>query len=287
MFNSTFYPKDYKLAIHDLDGTLAEATPESYERMRAKFIACLAKKTGRPTELVHSLFVARQQQLLTQTEKHGLRSPDERLACGPSDELIRISATGHDLKEIRPHGLSDEGWHELIQSVYYPAYRELDFQLKDDAKIVLGRMNRAAFQIITNSPHEHVQKRLSDLTSRDPELSWIVDHVNGTARKFVITDDHPTSIPLSVRIPGLDRDVFPRRGIYFDTADRLRTERGAAWNEVVVIGDIAELDLLMFVYLGARVVLIKSARTLPHEIEFIKNLPNNQGLVIERLTEIF
>ena len=282
-----FNPKKYKLAIFDLDGTLVTATPESHERMKERFITLLAEKTGQPIELVHDLFIDRQQQMLTETEKHGLRSPDKRLACGLSDELILLSATGHALTQIRPHSLNDEGWHDLIQSVYYPAYRELGFQIKDDAKIVLGRMNRAAFQIITNSPHEQVRQRLKDLTDRDPKLSWIADHVNGTARKFIITDDHPTCVPLRDRIPGLNRYVFPRRSVYFDIAERLRLEREAAWDEVVVVGDIAELDLLMFVYLGARVVLIKNARTLPHEIEFIKNLPNNQGLVVEHLTEIF
>lgn len=277
-----------KVYIFDFDGTLVEATKASHQRMEAAFLKNLAAETGQNPRFVEQLFAERQKFVLANPEKHGLASDDGRLACGLSDELIILSATGYALeKDLRPAaGMAPGSWHSFIQSIYYAAYTELGFQFKSDAKQVIPQLDRTKCWIVTNSPDEKVKQRITELSDGETSLSWMAEHVTGKAQKLLITDDRPLTVPLKTHIPGLGRDVFLRRGNYFDIVDRERAKRGAQWSEVTIIGDIAELDLAMFVYLGAQVVLVKGPFTAPHEIAYIQSLPNGQGRVIEKLTEL-
>lgn len=255
--------------------------------MEKAFIFDLASRTAHDLQHVTELFRERQRFILSCPEKYGLTAKDGRLACGLSDELIILSATGFALEELKPAHLTLSEWHAFIQDIYYTAYGQLNFQFKPDATEVLLRIEREKCWIVTNSPDEKVKRRILEIAQyNSTPLAWLAQQVTGTAQKLLITDDHPLMVPIKTQIPGLNRDVFLRRGTYFNIVDHERIKRNACWDEVAVIGDIAELDLMMFAFLGAQVALVKGAHTALHEIAYIERLPNGQGMVIDKLTEL-
>lgn len=279
--------KRCKLIVFDFDGTLGEATKKSHLLMRRSFIANLAARLKLDAQHVSRLFAWQFRHIKKNHHLYGLPSSDGRLACGISDELILLSAVGRSLIGIKPADFSEQQWHALIQEAYGTSYGELKLRFKRDAQKIIPKLPRKKCWVVTNSPNEKVRGRIHAMAKGDKTRAWLANQVTGNAEKYIISDSAPLAVPEKTRLPGLDRDVHLRRGKYFDIVNRLRIERNARWDEVVVIGDIAELDLIMFAHLNAKVVLVKGRHTLAHEIEYIKSLPENQGLVVDELTEIF
>src|SRR6185503_11542990 len=85
-------------------------------------------------------------------------------------------------------------------------------------------------------------------------------------------------------IPGLERAVLLRRKAYHDILATVLAEAGSSWEELVVVGDIFELDLAMPLSLGARVGLVTSPRTPAYERAFVTAHP--RAALIEDLSQI-
>jgi hypothetical protein len=107
--------------------------------------------------------------------------------------------------------------------------------------------------------------------------------VRGHARKFDV-DDEWTGADAELALPGLERPVLLRRRAYHDILKAILDEAGATFFDLVVVGDIFELDLAMPLALGARVGLVASPKTPPYERAFVD--AHACGRVIEDLTEI-
>lgn len=279
--------KRCKLMIFDFDGTLSEATKNSHLRMRRSFIANLAARLGLDARHVSRLYARQLRHIKKNHHLYGLPSSDGRLACGISDELILLSAVGRSLTEIKPADITEQQWHAMIQEAYGISYGELKLRFKRDARSIIPKLPREKCWVVTNSPNDKVRARIRTMAKDEETRAWLANQVTGNAEKYLITDNAPTVVPEKTRLPGLDRDVHLRRGKYYDIVNELRIMRGASWEEVVVIGDIAELDLVMFAHLNAKVVLVKGRHTLKHEIDYVQNLPDGQALVTGDLTEIF
>jgi hypothetical protein len=110
-----------------------------------------------------------------------------------------------------------------------------------------------------------------------------VDRVTGSAKKYVLDNDW-IGVPESLQLPGLDRPVLLRRKLYFDTLDRLRQAEGADWADVVVVGDIFELDLCLPLALGARVGLMVNRFTPVWEQQYLATHP--LGLLLDGLDQV-
>jgi len=78
--------------------------------------------------------------------------------------------------------------------------------------------------------------------------------------------------------------VLLRRRMYHDILKSLLDAAGATFADLVVVGDIFELDLAMPLSLGARVGLFATDRTPPYERAFVEAHP--RGGLIEDLAEI-
>src|SRR5258707_665066 len=97
---------------------------------------------------------------------------------------------------------------------------------------------------------------------RDPEILAIADQVDA-----------------ELAMPGLDRPVLLRRRAYHERLRAVLDEAGAQFTDLVVCGDIFELDLALPLALGARIALVASARTPDYERAFVSAHP--RGRVIE------
>ena len=114
-------------------------------------------------------------------------------------------------------------------------------------------------------------------------MAWLTSRVRGHARKFDVEDGWDGAAA-ELAVPGLDRPVLLRRRLYHDILKAILDGAGATFADLVVIGDIFELDLAMPLSLGARVGLVATDRTPPYERAFVEAHPRAQ--IIEHLSEI-
>jgi hypothetical protein len=137
--------------------------------------------------------------------------------------------------------------------------------------------------IVTNSDTHAVAGKVAALDRVAPGVAWLTSRVRGFARKFDV-DDSWTAAPGEMTIPGLERNVLLRRKNYHDILREVLVEAGSSFEELVVVGDIFELDLAMPLALGARVGLVASPRTPAYERAFVTAHP--RAKLIEDLGQI-
>jgi hypothetical protein len=99
-----------------------------------------------------------------------------------------------------------------------------------------------------------------------------------------VLDDAFDAVDAALALPGLDRPVLLRRRPYHDVLDQLRRAEGAAWEDVVVVGDIFELDLALPLAMGARVGLLVNAFTPRWEQDFLA--AHARGALLHDVAEI-
>jgi len=154
---------------------------------------------------------------------------------------------------------------------------------RDGAGELLARLAGTATWIVTNSDTHTVAAKIAALDRVSPGIAWLTSRVRGFARKFDV-DDTWTGVPVELALPGLDRPVLLRRRAYHDILRAVLDEAGAAFDDLVVIGDIFELDLAMPLALGARIVLVASAHTPAYERAYVSAHP--RGRVADDLRDV-
>ena len=148
---------------------------------------------------------------------------------------------------------------------------------------VLRALRGTQAWIVTNSDPHTVAAKITALDRDVPGVAWLADRIRGQARKFDV-DDSWTGAPEALTLPGLDRPVLLRRHNYHAILRAIVDAAGAELADLVVIGDIFELDLAMPLALGARVGLVASVHTPGYERAFVAAHP--RGRVIEDLRDI-
>jgi hypothetical protein len=137
--------------------------------------------------------------------------------------------------------------------------------------------------IVTNSDTHAVAGKIALLDRDVPGVAWLTSRVRGYARKFDV-DDAWTGVAESMAVPDLTRPVLLRRREYFTILKQIVDEAGATFADLVVVGDIFELDLALPLALGARVGLVTSPRTPGYERAFVAGHP--RGRLIDELGAI-
>lgn len=138
--------------------------------------------------------------------------------------------------------------------------------------------------VVTNSDTDAVAGKIARLDGLVPGAGWLAPRVRGGARKFDV-DDSWDGVPAELAVPGLARPVLLRRRTYHDILARCLTDAGAAgWADLVVVGDIFELDLALPLALGARVALVGGPYTPPYEVDLVARHP--RGRVLGSLAEL-
>ncbi|MGE5186686.1 MAG: HAD family hydrolase [Acidobacteriota bacterium] len=148
---------------------------------------------------------------------------------------------------------------------------------------ILRELGGSPTWIVTNSDTHAVAGKIAALDREAPGVAWLTSRVRGYARKFEV-DDSWTAAPDELAVPGLDRPVLLRRRAYHDNLATVLAEAGQTFADLVVVGDIFELDLALPLALGARIGLVASSRTPAYEREFVASHP--RGAIIEDLADI-
>ena len=165
---------------------------------------------------------------------------------------------------------------DVFKAVYTTCVAPFRTELVDVLE-ALAKKVKVAF--ISNSVETDIANRLTDVLP--PRLRAKI-HVSGGAQKFLIKEPLLDSkltaaernrfeqLDAGVRVDGLGRPIYLRRGGYFEAMCDVYNRFGDAQkpieqklSETLVCGDIYELDLAMPAALGAQVHLIERAEPFP------------------------
>jgi hypothetical protein len=273
--------------VLDFDGTMTDAEAEG-RPFRDGYVEDLCALVGRPAGDAEVLAIAAavEAELLAAPEAHPFLWMGRAVAPATVDPYLRMVPIANRILDrfgALP-GAVDRG--RLLGNVLYrynyaktlghPVFRA-------GAGEVLRALGGTDAWIVTNSDTHAVAGKVAALDHDVPGVAWLTSRVRGQARKFDVDDDW-SGAPAELALPGLARPVLLRRRAYFDILRGLVEAAGATFADLVVIGDIFELDLAMPLSLGARVGLVASARTPGYERAYVASHP--RARMIEDLTEI-
>ena len=175
--------------------------------------------------------------------------------------------------------MSGEGSNSCGGSAFTECFRP-------GARVVLESLKDTATYVVTNSHTDPVRNKLRSL-GETPEgtctLDWLVERVHGSAKKYVL-DDAFDAVPEAMTLPGLPRPVLLRREKYHSVLAELLRNHDLDWSDLVVVGDIFELDLSLPLAMGAKVGLLKNDFTPDYEQRFLESHP--RGGVLTAVDQI-
>ena len=276
-----------RVLVFDFDGTFTDAEAEArpYRRGSLEDIALLAGSTVEAiTPLAHEI----EAQVVADPDSHGWVFGDMVVAPAAVDPYLRTMPIA---RGILDHfgALKDPVDRERVldRILYKYNYAKTDTVFRPGARALLQDLRGLHAWVVTNSHTGAVQGKISQLSDEavqagEPDLQWMVPRVRGSAKKYVVDPDFD-EFEESLTLPGLGRPVLLRRRLYVETLEALRAEAGADWSDLTVVGDIFELDLVVPLILGARVILLASEHTPAYELAYLDAHP--RGQVVRSLRE--
>jgi FMN phosphatase YigB (HAD superfamily) len=275
------------VVVLDFDGTMTDAEAEGLP-FRDGYLDDLCALVGRPAgdAEIWSIADEVETELARAPELHPFLWLDRAVAPATVDPYLRMVPIAHrilDRFDAIPGALDRS---RLLGRVLYkynyaktlgrPVFRA-------GAGEVLRTLRGTQTWIVTNSDTESVAAKLAALDRDSPGVAWLMPRVRGQARKFDV-DDSWTGAPETLDVPDLDRPVLLRRRHYHSILRAVLDDAGAEFAELVVIGDIFELDLAMPLALGARVGLVASERTPAYERAFVA--AHSRGRVLDDVRDV-
>jgi len=273
--------------VLDFDGTMTDAEAEG-RPFRDGYLEDLSAMVGRPAGDAEVIAIADEveAELMRAPASHPFLWMGRAVAPATVDPYLRMVPIAHRILDkfgVMPSAV-DRG--RLLGNVLYkynyaktlghPVFRA-------GAGDVLRALGGTEAWIVTNSDTHAVAGKVAALDRVSPGVGWLTSRVRGHARKFDV-DDAWTGAAAELDVFGLDRPVLLRRRAYHDILREVLDTTGATFADLVVIGDIFELDLAMPLSLGARVGLVASDRTPPYERAFVEAHP--RARIIDELSEI-
>lgn len=279
------------ILVLDFDGTMTDAEAEG-RPFREGYLDDLCALVGRPAQDPEIRAIAEEveAELFRAPETHPFLWMGRAVAPATVDPYLRMVPIAHRILDRAGAIPSPTDRGRLLGSVLYkynyaktlghPVFRA-------GAAAALGALAGREAWIVTNSDTHAVAGKVAALDrDRDPaapSIAWLTSRVRGHARKFDV-DDAWTGAPETLTLPGLARPVLLRRKNYHAILRELLDAAGAEFADLVVIGDIFELDLAMPLALGARVGLVASGHTPAYERAFVHGHP--RGRIIEDLRDV-
>jgi FMN phosphatase YigB (HAD superfamily) len=267
---------DPKLIVLDFDGTFTDVEAEA-EPFVGVFRGALLDLLGFP--ITTPLWDRTAAVVRADPVRFGWEFEGRIVAPADADPYILCTCVAQEL--FRGTGrLGDVDIRAgILQVLYGHAYKATRSVFRPDAREVMDALlgGRRPVAVVTNSDEGHVRAKLEKLLGARAAGVEVV----GGARKFVLAPTAEPSEPFErapdeLRIPGFDRPMLVKRGRYHDALLRvMRTHGVTRFEDVLVVGDILELDLVLPVALGAGVHLVREAK--PHEKAWLGGLPEGRG----------
>lgn len=273
--------------VLDFDGTMTDAEAEG-RAFRDGYLEDLCALVGRPAgdAEVSAIAAEVESELAGAPGSHPFLWMGRAVAPATVDPYLRMVPIAHRILDRFGAIPSAVDRGRLLGSVLYkynyaktlghPVFRP-------GAGEVMRALGGMQAWIVTNSDSHSVAGKVAALDREAPGVAWLTSRVRGYARKFDV-DEAWTGAPEALALPGLDRPVLLRRRNYYEILRTVLDEARSEFADLVVVGDIFELDLALPLALGARIGLVLSEHTPDYERAFVAAHP--RGRVIEHLAEI-
>ena len=273
-----------RVIVLDFDGTMTDAEAEGAP-FREGYLADLATLAGvaRDEPRFAAIVAEVEGHLASAPEAHPFRWKGKAVAPASVDPYLRMVPIADAIFDA--FGLFEDRVvrGRLTGGVLYKHNYQLTMGrpvFREGAAAVLRALAGTETFVVTNSHTRAVADKIDMLDrAAGGGVAWLGARVHGDAQKFEI-DDAWDAVPTSLPIPGLvAREVLLRRRCYHDRLATLLAGAGASWADLVVIGDIFELDLALPLAMGARVGLVVSPHTPRYEIDFVAAQPRARVLL--------
>ena len=274
------------LLVLDFDGTMTDAEVEGGP-FKEGYLEDLAILCGMPLDEVQELAVGYQAEVYENAHAYGWDFGGRIVAPAVVDPYLRMMPVARKLMDRAGVFLNIEDRTRLLDGILYKYnYGKTLNCFREGARPVLESLNGTATYVVTNSHTIPVKEKLRSL-GQHPDgscsLEWLVNRVHGTAKKYYLDDDFDL-VPESMELKGLPRPVLLRRQKYYAVLELLLRDESMDWSQLVVVGDIFELDLSLPLALGARVGLLSNPFTPTYEKDFLEGHP--RGAVLSRVDQI-
>jgi len=273
------------MLILDFDGTLTDAEEEG-RPFRIGYLQDLATIVGRPIDEVTELCAEFTESMMADRDRHGWMFDGDLVAPASVDPYLRVMPVARMLLDHFDAIPAESTRSRLLDGILYKYnYPKSNICFRPGAYEFLAAREGTDTWIVTNSATDPVRNKVSELARQagvPGSLDWLVERVFGFGKKYVIEADFD-ALPESMELPGLSRPVLLRRKRYYELLDRLRGEAGCSWSDVVVVGDIFELDLCVPLHMGGRVGLLANEFTPPYEQSYLQ--AHDRGAVLHSLAE--
>lgn len=287
------------MLIMDFDGTLTDAEEEGIPFTEG-YLRDLSALTGAPLEQIHELHARFEAMMLADPTKYAWEMNGLAVAPATVDPYLRIKPIAGMILDELGIVMDSKVRENLITHILFrDNYRLTKMCFRPGARQLLEDLYNDSVRIdaviVTNSQPDAVLEKIALLSRQFNELGatgysdnffafWRA-RVYGGARKYVVNNNGDSgTAKLEFRLPGLDRPVYCKRPDYFDVLKGLVLDRGLVWVDVLVVGDIFELDLALPLALGANVALMKSGMTPPYELDFLERRVNAR--VLDNVSQI-
>jgi FMN phosphatase YigB (HAD superfamily) len=267
--------------VLDFDGTFTDVERESRPFLE-HYRAGLAGRLGG----LESRWEVAKRSVLEHPDEHGFRFEGRIVAPSHADPFILATSIAHVLLE-GDTSIDEDERDGLLERLFRDAYASCDTVFRPEAEATLRavRAHGAPVVVVTNSHTDHVRAKLARLPGGEGL------EVVGNARKFNLVDPDPTdarfeALDETLRVEGLARPVYLRRGHYYAILRDVWERTGARAETTLVVGDIFELDLAMPGRLGARIHLVSRERTPDYELRAVRDLGGTHSPDLGALTAV-
>lgn len=276
-----------KCVILDFDGTFTDAEAEGAPFASA-FKAGIFDLVGRD---ISAEWDAMKKTIEDDPSRFGWVFDGNIVAPALADPYILSTTIAQGVLDRAGILKDPEHRNAVVQGIYHWAYGKTGSVFRAKAREVLEHVLAKGLQTycITNASTDGVIRKLETLIPGVVGEKRIT--IFGAAQKFWIgvpqnPDARWARLPAEYRVEGLERPIHVRRGRYFDALQKVLAETGCEPSEVIVCGDIFELDLSLPLQLGMQIHLVESPRTPAYELAEMKRLKQTAGpleAVLERL----
>ncbi|MEC7985433.1 MAG: HAD family hydrolase [Myxococcota bacterium] len=263
------------LIILDFDGTMTDAEAEGKPYSQG-YLEDLALICNLSNETIAEWAQEFTEHVQKNQQRFGWKFNGDIVAPASVDPYLRIMPVARMILD-RANLLTDTSLRDRIldRILYKYNYQKTNTCFRDGAAEFLSQFNETKnCYIVTNSHTEPVRQKVKRLSEAEPnlEIEWLIDRVSGSAKKYVI-DEKFDSLPHALTLPNLQRPILLRRSNYFSVLERIRKQENRNWSDMIVIGDIFELDLSVPISMGAHVGLMTSQFTPDYEREYLVSHP--------------
>ena len=271
------------MLVLDFDGTVTDAEEEG-KPFREGYLQDLAALTERSLEDIESMARQFEAVVAADPDNHGWQYGGAIVAPAAVDPYLRIMPVARKIFDECGVFLNPYDRNRLLDGILYRYnYQKTLTAFRPAARDLLTSLSGTASYIVTNSHTEPVRDKIRALAAHSSEFDWLLERVHGRARKYVIDADFDR-VPESMSVAGLSRPILLRRRNYFEVLDALLKRERRTWSQLLVVGDIFELDLALPLAMGARVGLVINRFTPHYEKAFVAM--HERGHLIERLTDV-